>query len=84
MRNRHHSERQQQVETIIFGTTTPAGKAFDLCLLGIIVLSVTTVMLDSVAAFHAQHGQLFIRLEIAFTLLFTLEYLTRIWCASNR
>lgn len=84
MSNRHQSERQKQAETIIFGTTTPAGKAFDLCLLGIIVLSVTVVMLDSVAAFHAQYGQLFMQLEVAFTLLFTLEYLTRIWCASNR
>lgn len=81
---RNQSTRQQQLESIIFGTTTPAGKAFDLTLLAMIIISVVVVMMDSVATLHEQHGHFFMRLEIAFTLLFTVEYFTRIWATSNR
>ena len=56
-----HSDRtqyqaQQKFETIIFGTTTPAGKAFDLVLLAVIAASVSVVMFDSIASVHAKHG----------------------------
>jgi voltage-gated potassium channel len=46
-------------------------------------MSVAVVMLDSVHDYDAYSG-LFLRLEWGFTLLFTVEYLVRIWCASNR
>ena len=75
---------QKQLETIIFGTTTPAGRAFDLSLLALILASVAVVMLDSVEPYHDRHGMLFARLELGFTLVFTLEYLVRIWCTRNR
>ena len=84
MTTRQQSARQQQLESIIFGTTTPAGKAFDLGLLGMIIVSVVVVMMDSVASLHEQHGLTFMRLEIAFTLLFTVEYFTRVWTTGNR
>ena len=84
MTSREQSELQKRVEVIIFGTTTPAGKAFDLALLGLILASVVVVMLDSVLVYHNRHGALFSDLEMAFTLAFTAEYLVRIWSVRNR
>ena len=84
MTTREQTALQKQLETIIFGTTTPAGRAFDLSLLALILASVAVVMLDSVEPYHDRHGLLFARLELGFTLVFTLEYLVRIWCTRNR
>jgi len=82
--DRHQSSAQKRFETIIFGTTTPWGKAFDVGLLLVILCSVIVVMLDSVAPLHQQHGVLFARLEMAFTAAFTVEYVARIWSVRNR
>ena len=82
--DRTQSQAQQKLETIIFGTTTPAGKAFDLVLLAVIAASVSVVMFDSIASVHAKHGALLRALEIGFTLIFTLEYALRLWCAKRR
>lgn len=69
---------------VIFGTETPAGKWFDICLIGIIIASVAVIMLDSIDRLHVRYGLLYLQLEWVFTVLFTAEYLVRIWCASNR
>ena len=69
---------------VIFGTETPAGRRFDLVLIFAILLSIGVLFLDSVSAVHAQIGPLLTSLEWAFTLLFTLEYGLRIYCAQNR
>lgn len=63
---------------IIFEADTPAGKAFDVALLIAIVLSVVTVMLESVAAIKAAYGPLLLTLEWLFTALFTVEYVLRL------
>lgn len=68
---------------VIFESDTPAGRRFDLLLLGAIVLSVITVMLDSVASVHQRYGVLLKGLEWAFTLLFTLEYIARLLCVNR-
>lgn len=65
---------------VIFESDTPAGKIFDLWLLVFIVASVLVVMLDSVETIGGRHRQLFDRIELAFTLIFTLEYVLRL-CA---
>ncbi len=69
---------RQQIHEIVFEADTPAGKLFDVVLIASIILSVTVVMLDSVADIHAAHGPLLLGVEWAFTLLFTLEYLLRL------
>ena len=84
MTDRQQSQRQHQIETVIFGTTTPAGRNFDLLLLLMIVASVAIVMLDSIAPLHTAYGNLFWQVEFAFTVAFTVEYFVRIWCAGNR
>lgn len=70
--------------TVIFGTETPAGRRFDLALIVAILLSITVLFLDSMSAIRAQFGPLLYGLEWAFTLLFTIEYAVRIYCAKNR
>ena len=64
---------------IIFGTETPAGKRFDLILICTILISVLAVAIDSVAEYHRSFGYYLLIAEWTFTLLFTLEYLVRIW-----
>jgi voltage-gated potassium channel len=69
--------------TIIFEAETRAGRAFDLALIGLILLSVVVVVLDSVESIHARHAALFTVLEWGFTLLFTLEYIARLACVRH-
>jgi voltage-gated potassium channel len=64
---------------IIFEAETPAGQTFDILLIGAILASVGVVMMESVAGVRAVHGPLLVRLEWFFTLLFTVEYLVRLW-----
>ena len=81
---RQQSPLQKRLYDIIFGTETPAGKSFDIALIVVILASVLVVMLDSIPAYHATHGRLYLEIEWFFTLLFTVEYGVRVWCAPNR
>lgn len=66
---------------IIFGTDTPAGRRFDVILLWVIVASVVVAMIDSLEPGN-RHLQLGLHtLEWGFTLVFTAEYLVRLWCS---
>lgn len=69
--------------TIIFEADTPAGRAFDLALVALILASVGVVMVDSVAAIHERHGRLLTVLEWFFTLVFTAEYVARLLCVRH-
>ncbi|NJN18916.1 MAG: ion transporter [Oscillochloris sp.] len=69
---------RRQLHTIIFEADTPAGKAFDLVLMILILLSVIVVMLDSVAEIQSRYATELLVLEWVFTLLFTVEYLLRL------
>ena len=84
MTRRDQTPLQRRLYRIIFGTDTPAGKWFDILLIYAILASVSVVILDSMAGFHARHGDLLHQIEWGFTLLFTAEYLLRIWIAQNR
>ena len=64
---------------IIFEADTPAGRKFDILLIWAIILSVCVVMLESVSSIRAQHQSLLTTLELAFTLLFTCEYILRLY-----
>ena len=65
---------------IIFEHDTRAGRAFDLALLVAIALSVTAVMLETVAEIRAQWGAQLLVAEWFFTVLFTAEYVLRLLC----
>src|SRR5690606_19924680 len=68
---------------IIFGTNTTAGRLFDQLLIVTIIASVIAVMLDSVQDIHEQYGNLLYALEWGFTLVFTVEYLVRLWISDR-
>jgi len=65
---------------IIFESDTPAGKGFDLILIGSILLSVIVVLLDSVQYYNNLYGETLYIMEWFFTILFTIEYFFRIYC----
>lgn len=73
-----------RLNIIIFGTGTRWGRAFDVTLLVVILLSVAVVMLDSVEPIRADHGTALTVLEVLFTVTFTIEYGLRIYCARDR
>lgn len=70
---------RERLHEIIFEADTPEGKAFDVILLVLITASVITVMLESVSDYQARFGALFVTLEWIFTVLFTIEYLLRLY-----
>ena len=69
---------------VIFEADTPAGRDFDVALLAVIVASVLTVMLDSVASVGGRYPLVFDVLEWGFTLVFSAEYALRIACVERR
>jgi voltage-gated potassium channel len=72
------------VRIVIFEAGTRAGKAFDVGLIVFILASVVLVMLDSVPAIHARHGDWLYVAEWAFTAVFAVEYGLRLWSIQNR
>ncbi|GIU10140.1 ion transporter [Shewanella morhuae] len=74
---------KRQLRLIIFGTDTPAGRYFDIGLMLCIVLSVGLVFLDTVEMFHREYGQIIRVLEWVFTVIFTIEYGLRLYCATH-
>ena len=65
---------REVTRVIIFEADTPAGKLFDVGLLGVIIGSVVLVMLQSVGAVQARYGETLVALEWAITILFSVEY----------
>lgn len=64
---------------IIFGTDTIQGQAFDKLLIVCIIASVLLVMLDSVGHLNNKYGNIFYVLEWVFTVIFTTEYIFRLY-----
>lgn len=65
---------------VIFEANTPSGKWFDVALIICIVLSVATVLLESVESIKYEYGIIFRWIEWSFTILFTIEYALRVFC----
>ncbi len=69
---------RRRLHTIIFEADTPLGKFFDVALIIVIILSVIVVMLDSIASLSAKYNEVFYLVEWFFTIIFTIEYITRL------
>jgi voltage-gated potassium channel len=69
---------RQKTNIVIYGTNTASGRLFDLVLLGVILLSVIIVMLETVKDFDIKYHHELIILEWVITVFFTLEYILRI------
>ncbi len=74
---------KKMLRRIIFGTDTPAGRLFDIGLIISIILSVALVLLDTVESISGPYADLIHRLEWGFTIIFTIEYLLRLYCSAN-
>jgi|TARA_B110000914_G_C15400110_1_gene416749 voltage-gated potassium channel len=70
---------QAKIHEIIFEADTPTGKFFDVALLLAIIASVIAVCLESVKSIDAVYHSQLIAIEWTFTILFTVEYLLRIY-----
>ncbi len=70
---------RSKLNIIVFYSNTRAGKVFDVFLLWAILMSVLTVVLESVPALNLKYNDFFEGVEWFFTTLFTLEYLLRIY-----
>lgn len=74
---------REKINRIIFGHDTQGGKLFDIILLWVILASVIVVVLESVSSLHVRFGNFFFYAEWTITILFTLEYVLRIWSSKT-
>lgn len=83
LNNQEQPSIRKRLYDIIFEADTPAGKIFDVALLVLIAASILIVILESVATVQVRYGVLLLQLEWAFTILFTIEYLLRLYTTKN-
>jgi len=84
MIQRRNHEFRSKVYSIVFESDTRAGRLFDLILLWLIVISILSVFMESVASFREKYLLQIHIVEWIFTILFSLEYAARLYCAQNR
>jgi voltage-gated potassium channel len=72
---------REKTYEIIFGHHSRAGQYYDIVLLLTITASVGIVIADSIPGLSENTYTTFSRLEWFFTLLFTFEYILRLWCS---
>ncbi len=80
---RNMSDRKKKLYEIIFESNTFGGRVFDEILLVCILLSVIAVMLESIDLVKVKYGDIILFAEAVFTILFTVEYIFRIYCSPN-
>ena len=69
---------RQRIYITIYGSGTLAGRLFDLVLLGLILLSILLIMLETVQQFKYRYYEQLLFMEWVITILFTIEYILRI------
>lgn len=70
---------KENIYEIIFEADTPKGKIFDITLLIAIILSILSVLLESVEHIEKEYGDYIRILEWFITALFTIEYAARVF-----
>ena len=75
---------KERLYVVIFEHDTRGGSAFDVALLIAVLASVLVVVLESVAQVHTVAGSWLRAGEWVFTVLFTVEYVLRLYCARRR
>lgn len=74
---------RHRVHEIIYEAETPAGKLFDLVLLGLIIASIVAIMLESMQSVAVQYRTALNRFEWVVTILFSIEYVLRLISVRN-
>lgn len=69
---------QQKIHEVVFEAETPAGKAFDITVIGLILLSLLVVVLESVKNIREDYGSILWKAEWTFTVFFTIEIVLRL------
>ena len=69
---------------IIFEHNTRSGKNFDVILILLVVLSMLAIMLETVEGLWNNYYQLFYYFEWFFTIIFTIEFILRLYCARSK
>ncbi|MCP4095519.1 MAG: ion transporter [Planctomycetaceae bacterium] len=82
-KNREEQTVQEKMHEIIFGAHTTQGWLFDMALLVVIVLSVISNSLETVAGFEDRWKGALFWASWVFTGLFTVEYALRIYCVKK-
>lgn len=77
--NQGFSPTRTKIYEIIFESDTPAGKFFDVALFVLILLSVLTVLIESVNYYHDNYLGFLRAVEWIFTAFFTVEYVLRLY-----
>lgn len=72
-----------QLNELVFGVETRRGRNFDIFVITVIALSVLAVMLESVADIRLSYGRALFVAEWFFTVIFTIEYLVRLYSAQS-
>ena len=75
---------KEKLFIIIFEADTRAGQLFDKTLIYLILLSLVVVVIDSIESISSKFHFSLTVLECIFTIIFSLEYIARIYCAQNR
>ena len=75
---------RQRLKRVVEATDLRAGRAFDLGIQVLIVFSLVTFSLDTLPNLTAGERAVLYRLEFLTVMIFTAEYLLRIYVASNR
>lgn len=75
---------RDRIWRVIFLTDTKGARAFDVVLLWLIGISVLVVMFESVDSYQEWSPRSFTIVEWVFTILFTIEYIIRIWVVRSK
>lgn len=76
--------RRDRLNSVIFHSDTRAGRRFDLILLVLILLSILTIIIESTRTYRQEYGATLRAMEWVFTILFTIEYILRVYSSWNR
>ena len=69
---------RHRIHEVVFESDTPAGRAFDVTVISLILISVAAVVLESVRGIREVFGRELLLVEWTLTVLFTIEYLLRL------
>lgn len=76
-------ELRKKLFKIVFESDTKKGRFFDQIILVLILISVLTVILETIEVYDKKYHAIFILIEWIITIIFTLEYITRIWVSEK-
>ena len=79
MKNYNNTFIKKKLHEIIFEADTKNGKLFDIILLAAIILSIISVILESVNEINKKYHEIILAFEWFITILFTIEYFLRIY-----